>query len=99
MALPIDLSGKVILICAVARGGIGGATARQVAKAGGTIVALDKEEALIAPTVEDVEKLGGTIHPMLADLMDRAACEQVIDRVFAAHGRIDGIANVAGGTR
>lgn len=99
MALPIDLTGRIILICGVARGGIGGATARQVAKAGGTIIALDKDEALIAPTVEDIEALGGTIHSMIADLMDKAACETVIPSIIEKYGRLDGIANVAGGTR
>jgi len=99
MALPLDLTGKTILICGVARGGIGGATARQVAKAGGTIIALDKEQALIDPTAEDVEKLGGTIHPMVLDLMDKSACETVISKVFEQHGSLDGLANVAGGTR
>lgn len=99
MALPIDLSGKTILICGVARGGIGGATARQIAKAGGAIVALDYAREQIDPTVEDVEKLGGTIHPMVVDLTDRSACETVIAQIFERHGRLDGMANVAGGTR
>lgn len=98
MALAIDLTGKVILICGVARGGIGGATARQVARAGGTIVALDKDQALIDPTVEDVEALGGTIHALVADVTDPAHCEGVIARVIEKAGRIDAVANVAGGT-
>lgn len=99
MGLPIDLRGKTILISGVASGGIGGATARQVARAGGTIIALDKEQALIDPTAEDVKKLGGTIHAMVADLMDTAACETVVRSIFEKHGKLDGIANVAGGTR
>lgn len=99
MALPIDLTGKVILVCGVARGGIGGATCRQIAKAGGTIIALDREQALIDPTVEDVKALGGTIHPMVVDLMDVAQCETVVPAIFEKYGALDGVANVAGGTR
>jgi NAD(P)-dependent dehydrogenase (short-subunit alcohol dehydrogenase family) len=99
MALPIDLSGKIILICGVARGGIGGATARQVAKAGGTIIALDKEQSQIDPTIEDVQALGGTIHPMVVNVTDVAECETVIPRIVEKFGRIDGVVNVAGGTR
>lgn len=98
MGLAIDLTGKVILICGVARGGIGGATARQVAKAGGTIVALDKDQALIDPTIADVEALGGTIHALVANVTDPADCQTVIARVVEKFGRIDGVANVAGGT-
>ena len=99
MALPIDLSGKIILVCGVARGGIGGATARQVARAGGTVIALDKDRELIDPTVADVEDLGGKITPMVVDLMDKPACETVIEQVFAKFGKLDGVVNVAGGTR
>jgi gluconate 5-dehydrogenase len=99
MALTVDLQGKVILVCGVARGGIGGATARQLAKAGATIVAIDKEQGLIDPTIEDVKALGGTIHSLVVDLTDVAQCEKVIPTVLEKFGPIDGIANVAGGTR
>ena len=99
MSLEIDLSGKTVLVCGVARGGIGGATVRQLAKAGATIVALDKEQSLIEPTIEDVHAIGGTIHPLVMDLLDRAECERVIPTVIERFGRIDGLANVAGGTR
>jgi NAD(P)-dependent dehydrogenase (short-subunit alcohol dehydrogenase family) len=99
MALDIDLTGRIILVCGVARGGIGGATCRQLARAGATIIALDKEQALIDPTIEDVATLGGAIHPMLADLTDPAAVEAIIPAIYAAHGRLDGLANVAGGTK
>jgi 3-oxoacyl-[acyl-carrier protein] reductase len=34
MSLGIDLAGRVFLVCGVARGGIGGATARRIAAAG-----------------------------------------------------------------
>lgn len=99
MALPIDLSGKVILVCGVARGGIGGATCRQIAKAGGTIIALDRDQALIDPTIDDVQAMGGTIHSMVVDLMDVAQCEKVVPTILETYGALDGIANVAGGTR
>ena len=99
MALTVDLQGKVILVCGVARGGIGGATARQLAKAGATIVALDREQAVIDPTIEDVKALGGTIHSLVVDLTDVPQCEKVISTVLEKFGPIDGIANVAGGTR
>jgi NAD(P)-dependent dehydrogenase (short-subunit alcohol dehydrogenase family) len=99
MTLAIDLTGKTVLVCGVARGGIGGATCRQLARAGATIIALDKDEELIGPTAEDVAALGGTIHPLVADLLDPAACEQVIGQVWERFGALDGLANVAGGTR
>ena len=99
MSLAIDLTGKTILVCGVARGGIGGATARQLAKAGASVIALDKDQGLIDPTVEDVRALGGTIHPLVMDLLDQGSCERVIPTILEKFGRLDGLANVAGGTR
>jgi NAD(P)-dependent dehydrogenase (short-subunit alcohol dehydrogenase family) len=99
MTLAVDLGGKTILVCGVAKGGIGGATVRQLARAGASIIALDKEQALIDPTIADVEALGGTIHSLVADLYDVAQCEQVVPTILERFGSFDGIANIAGGTR
>ena len=99
MALAIDLSGKTILVCGVARGGIGGATVRKIARAGGVVIALDKDREALDPTIADVEALGGTIHSLVADLYDPAACEGIISAALEKTGRIDGVVNVAGGTR
>jgi NAD(P)-dependent dehydrogenase (short-subunit alcohol dehydrogenase family) len=99
MSLAVDLGGKTILVCGVGQGGIGGATCRQLARAGASIVALDKDQETIDPTVADVEALGGTVHSLVTDLYDVAQCEKVIPSVLERFGDIDGIANIAGGTR
>ncbi|MDG2003617.1 MAG: SDR family NAD(P)-dependent oxidoreductase [Novosphingobium sp.] len=98
MALAVDLGGKTILVCGVSNSGIGGATCRQIVRAGGTVIALDKDQALIDATVAGVEALGGTAHSLVADLYDVAQCEQVVPNVLERFGQLDGIANVAGGT-
>jgi NAD(P)-dependent dehydrogenase (short-subunit alcohol dehydrogenase family) len=99
MTRPIDLTGKTILVCGVHKGGIGGATCRQIAKGGGVIVALDKDPSYVDEIAQEVKALGGTIHTLTADLMDVAQCETVIPRVIEQFGPIDGLVNVAGGTR
>jgi NAD(P)-dependent dehydrogenase (short-subunit alcohol dehydrogenase family) len=99
MSLGVDLSGKTILVCGVARGGIGGSTVRQIVRAGGAVVALDKDQETIDGVAADVKALGGTIHSLVADLYDVEACQTVIRAVIERFGMIDGIANVAGGTR
>jgi NAD(P)-dependent dehydrogenase (short-subunit alcohol dehydrogenase family) len=99
MALPIDFTGKTVLVCGVHKGGMGGATCRQIAKAGGALIALDREQAYVDGIVEDVRALGGTIHTMVANLLDVAQCEKVIPTVLEKFGPIDGLANIAGGTR
>jgi NAD(P)-dependent dehydrogenase (short-subunit alcohol dehydrogenase family) len=99
MTLPIDFSGKTILICGVHKGGMGGATCRQIAKAGGTVIALDNNQAYVDGIAEQVRALGATCQTFTADLMDVAQCEKVIPSVLERFGAIDGMANIAGGTR
>lgn len=99
MALTIDLSGRTILVCGAGPGGISQATVRQIATAGATVIALDKERALMDRAICEVEALGGTIHPLVTDLTDVGQCERVIPMIYERFGGIDGIANIAGGTR
>lgn len=94
----IDLSGRTILVCGVARGGIGGATARQISRAGGTLIALDRERGHVDATVADVEAMGGKAHGLVVDLSDPDQCEGLIGRIYEQFGALDGLANVAGGT-
>lgn len=99
MSISIDLTGKVILVCGCARGGIGGATARQAALAGATVIALDHSQALVDETVADIREAGGMAHGIVCDLTDPAQTDALIPRILAEHGHLDGVANVAGGTR
>ena len=99
MSLALDFTGKSILVCGIHKGGMGGATCRQVARGGGTVIALDKDPAYVDRIAEEVRGLGGTVHTLVADLMDVDQCERVIPQVLEQFGPIDGIANVAGGTR
>ncbi len=99
MTLAIDLGGRTILINGCHKGGIGGATARQVVRAGGAVVLLDKDRETVDTTAAEVRAMGGTAHVMVADFLDAAQCESVIPRVLAEFGPIHGVANVVGGTR
>jgi len=99
MTLAIDFTGKTILVCGIHKGGMGGATCRQIAKAGGTVIALDNNQAYVDEIAEEVRTLGGVCHTMTADLMNRAECETVLPTVLKKFGPIDGLANIAGGTR
>lgn len=96
--LAIDLTGKTILVAGCHRGGIGGATARAIARAGGALVLLDKDEETVAAIAAEVRALGATTHTLVADLYSAEACEKVISAVLRDFGPIDGLANVVGGT-
>lgn len=99
MSLGIDLSGKKFLVCGIHKGGMGGATCRQIAKAGGAVIALDNQQAFVDEIAEEVRALGGSIETLTADLTSRDECEQLIGKVLDRFGPFDGIANIAGGTR
>ncbi len=97
--IPIDLGGRVILVCGVARGGIGGATANRIAAAGATVVAVDHTQAILDQTIADIEAAGGRCEGLVADLKVPAQSDPIIGCVVERFGRLDGVVNVAGGTR
>lgn len=97
-SIAVDLTGRTILVCGVARGGIGGATARQIGRAGGKVIALDRDQVHVDETLADVAKLGPPGHGLVVDLSGPAVCETVISGIWERFGALDGIANVAGGT-
>src|SRR5688500_14785171 len=99
MTLALDFTGRTVLVCGIHKGGMGGATCRQIAQAGGTVIALDRDEGYVAEIADEVKALGGKVHTLTADLSDVPQCESVIPRVLAEFGPIDGLVNVAGGTR
>jgi 3-oxoacyl-[acyl-carrier protein] reductase len=78
---------------------MGGATCRQIVRGGGTVIALDNNPAYVDEIAAELRDMGGTCHTMTADLMDIAQCEAIIPRVLQDFGPIDGLANIAGGTR
>lgn len=99
MSLAIDLEGRVILVCGAAPGGISGATVSQAAAAGATVVCVDNTQAFIDQSIAEVEAMGGRCHGIVADLTDPAQTDPIIETVLGRFGRLDGVANVAGGTR
>jgi NAD(P)-dependent dehydrogenase (short-subunit alcohol dehydrogenase family) len=55
----LNFAGRVILVCGIGRGGIGGATARRLAAFGATVVGIDKTQELVDQNVADIEQAGG----------------------------------------
>jgi NAD(P)-dependent dehydrogenase (short-subunit alcohol dehydrogenase family) len=99
MSISIDLSGRVILVCGANRGGISGATARLAAAAGATVAAVDIVQDYLDQTIADITAAGGRCHGICADLTEPAQADRIVPAVVELFGRLDGVANVAGGTR
>lgn len=99
MALSLNFRSKVILVCGVARGGIGGATVRRLAELGASIACVDRSQDILDATLADVAPHEGRSIGIVADLLLPAQTDSIVDSVVREYGRLDGIVNVAGGTR
>lgn len=93
---PGVFQGQVILITG-GGSGIGRCAAHELASLGATVAIVGREAEKLAGVKAEIEADGGlcTTHP--CDIRDEAGVIAMIDAVLAAHGRIDGLVNNAGG--
>jgi NAD(P)-dependent dehydrogenase (short-subunit alcohol dehydrogenase family) len=78
------------IIVTGAAAGIGAATVRACLDAGATVLAVDRDER-----VRELEH-DPQATAFVCDIRDRDAPERAVDQVLAAHGRLDGLVNIAG---
>jgi NAD(P)-dependent dehydrogenase (short-subunit alcohol dehydrogenase family) len=78
-----ELLGKVALVTG-AGSGIGRASALLLAKAGATVGLLGRTEAELQEVAHDIEKQGGRVHILVADVSDSAAVKSAIGQLVAA---------------
>lgn len=98
-ALNIDFSGKVALVCGAGAGGIGTATALHLTRAGAAVVAVDRTAELVEETRAQLTALGGACLGIVADLRDPGQTAGIMTTVRRELGRVDLVANIAGGTQ
>jgi 3-oxoacyl-[acyl-carrier protein] reductase len=92
------LQGKVSLVTGASRG-IGRAVAAALAAEGAHVVLAARDAARLAEAVREIEGRGGRAEALELDVADRGSVEGGVERVLAAHGRIDHLVNNAGVTR
>lgn len=78
------MRGSVVIVTGAA-GALGKSVAAEFTSRGATVAAVD------------VVAMPGSASSYPCDLMDAAACADIVARIRAAHGRIDALINVAGG--
>lgn len=93
MSAPAPLAGRTVLVTGAGRG-IGEATAKLAAEAGAFVIVTDLDGH--RATAEAISNAGGKAEEHTLDVTSAAAWAEVVDRVVRTHGRIHGLANVAG---
>ena len=88
-------TGRVALISA-AGAGIGRATAAIIGREGGSVVAVDMDQAALDRLAAEIGE--GRMLGIRADALDAAAVEHAVRRAVDTHGRIDVLVNAVGGS-
>ena len=86
---------KVAVVTGAA-GGIGSAIARRLAAEGALVVVTDVNEAAANDVVDEVKAEGGDAAAIAADISNKQACAELIERTFDLKKRIDVLVNNAG---
>lgn len=87
----MDFTGKVALITGAASG-MGAATAREFAAAGGHVVIVDLNARLARNVAAEI----GVQEPIIGDVSDSAFCRRAVEMTLKRHGRLDILVNCAG---
>ena len=89
-------AGRVVVVTG-AGSGIGRCTAHELASLGAHAVLLGRSADKLAAVQAEIVADGGSCEPLACDIRDEDAVRAAVASVVAAHGRIDGLVNNAGG--
>ena len=94
---PINLSGCVIVVSGAGGGGIGTAITRSIARAGGTVIAVDQSRENLDQYFLSLIEEGLAIVPVVADVLAEQGVAAVMEQARAASGDLYGLVTVVGG--
>lgn len=89
------VNGRVCVVTG-ATSGIGLATATKLAEAGAILVIGARTQEKLDEVSQQLEGLGGDIHPYQCDFSDMADCDRFVKTVLDNHGHVDVLVNNAG---
>ncbi len=93
---PALFKGQVIIVTG-GGSGLGRCTAHELASLGAQVVIVGRNDDKLQKVKAEILEDGGLISTFVCDIRDESQVIAVIDAVLAAHGRIDGLVNNAGG--
>ena len=95
-----EFAGKVAIVTGggAAGDGIGNgrASAILLARAGASVVVVDRDVSLAERTVQMIAAEGGEAMALAADVTEEAQCEQLVDATIKRYGRLDALNNNVG---
>lgn len=89
-------SGQVVVVTG-GGSGIGRCTAHELAALGATVAIVGRDVGKLDVVKAEIEADGGRVTTHGCDIRDESQVIAMVDGVLAAHGRIDGLVNNAGG--
>jgi NAD(P)-dependent dehydrogenase (short-subunit alcohol dehydrogenase family) len=93
-----SVAGQVVLVSGGSRG-IGRAIAEGFAQRKATVVVTGRDGATLEQTARDIAPPGATVRPVVCDVADLAAIDNLVKTVIDEFGRVDTLINVAGVNR
>jgi citronellol/citronellal dehydrogenase len=91
------LFGGRVAIVTGAGSGIGRCTAHELAALGARVALVGRDEARLTAVQAEIAERGGAASCHACDIREEADVAKTVAAVLAAHGRIDGLVNNAGG--
>lgn len=91
------VDGSVALITGASRG-IGRASAIALAEAGASVVVCSRTAADLAPLVDEVAAIGGSVLALEADVNELDQLPMLVERTIAEFGKLNFLVNNVGGT-
>src|SRR5665213_3974579 len=96
--MDLDLKSKTAVVSGASRG-IGRAIAKGLAAGGVRVVAVARRKELLEALAQEVKAAGGTVIPVIQDIMQQDAAKNIAASAIAELGHVDILINNAGGSR
>jgi NAD(P)-dependent dehydrogenase (short-subunit alcohol dehydrogenase family) len=87
---------KPVVIVTGASRGLGAAAAILLAAQGAAVVLTARSEADLRAVADDIHTHGGEAHPIVCDVSQPTACQQLVEETLSRYGHLHSIVNNAG---